>query len=463
MLDLAGLYLKLPTLLQQIACSMEGWRIQRKRFGNAFPDLLMKLEERANLYAEQIVAYRDKRLRDFILHSAGTVPFYRRRFKELKISPEDIRGLEDLKSLPILTKDEVKENCNELVSESIPPGQQILTHTSGTTGAGLRFSTTMRAIQEQWAVWWRYRRLHGISLNTWCGYFVGHSIVPVVQTIPPFWRYNYPGKQIFFSASHMNFDNLKFYVEELRRRQPPWLHGYPSLLALLASYLLDSGSELGYSIEWITTGAENLLPHQVDLIEKAFGARPRQHYGMTEAIANISECKHGRLHVDEDFAATEFITVPGSNIFKVIGTNFTNPATPLLRYDVQDLITLTDENSCRCGNPGRVVLAIDGRQEDYIVLKDGTRLGRLDHIFKGTVNIREAQIFQSRVGEITIRIVRGSSYTDADREKLLCEARKRVGKETEIIIEYVQKLERSERGKLRFVVSNIQQGKLEMV
>jgi len=48
-----------------------------------------------------------------------------------------------------------------------------------------------------------------------------------------------------------------------------------------------------YPIRWITVGAENLLPQQADLIEQAFGARPRQHYGMAEAIANSSECERG--------------------------------------------------------------------------------------------------------------------------------------------------------------------------
>ncbi|MGQ9847591.1 MAG: hypothetical protein ACUVQP_08860 [Bacteroidales bacterium] len=103
----------------------------------------------------------------------------------------------------------------------------------------MRFASTRIALQEQWATWWRYFHWHGIKLGTWCGYFGGRLVVPISQKNPPFWRYNYPGKQIFFSAYHMNERNLKFYIEELRKKKPPWIHGYPSLISLISEYIVE--------------------------------------------------------------------------------------------------------------------------------------------------------------------------------------------------------------------------------
>src|SRR5690606_21955337 len=130
--------------------------------------------------------------------------------------------------------------------------------------------TTAQALQVQWATWWRYWRWHGIQPGTWCGYFGGRSVVPVRQKFPPYWRINYPGRQILFSAYHMNPGNLGHYMDELRNRRPPWLHGYPSQLALIASHMIDTGYDLGYQPQWVTVGAENLLPHQVTAIAAAF-------------------------------------------------------------------------------------------------------------------------------------------------------------------------------------------------
>lgn len=252
----------------------------------------------------------------------------------------------------------------------------------------------------------------------------------------------------------MSPKNLEAYIGELRKRQPPWLHGYPSLLSLMASHILERDEKLGYQVRWITIGAENLLPQQANLIEKAFGVRPLQHYGMAEAVANISECKDGTLRVDEDFSAVEFIPNSNGSGYKIIGTNFSNLATPLLRYDTNDLAKIPTG-----GTPdeygGRIVERIDGRQEDYIVLRNGARLGRMDHIFKDMTHIREAQLHQCELGSINIRIVRTRAYSNDDEQKLLREFRTRVGEDTVLHVEYVDELPRSRTGKMRFVVSEI--------
>lgn len=109
--------------------------------------------------------------------------------------------------------------------------------------------------------------------------------------------------------------------------------------------------------------------------------------------ANISQCLEGFLHVDEDFAAVEFLPAGGDQ-YRIVGTNLSNLAFPLIRYDTGDLATLTDA-ICECGRPGRIVEHLDGRQEDYVVTRSGAQLGRIDHIFKDMINIREAQIRQS--------------------------------------------------------------------
>jgi phenylacetate-CoA ligase len=459
MAPLEMLYLKLPPTLQHVGCSLEGWRVQRRRYGRGFRTLLREAEQRTFWSRDEVQAYRDLRLRALVDHCVQTVPFYRRQFKDLGLTAHDIRSIDDLRHLPVLSKHEVQTHGREFVSEVVPKQLQTIAHTSGTTGGGLRFATTWAATQEQWATWWRYRRWHGIELDTWCGYFGGRSVVPLTRRDPPLWRYNFPGRQILFSGYHMSPDSLGAYVTELRAKRPTWLHGYPSLLALLGAYILEFGIDLGYQVQSITLGAENLLPQQREVMERAFGVRPRQHYGMAEAVANISECPEGALHVDEDFAVVEFVPVAGGNGYKVIGTNLTNPATPLLRYDVADIASL-DDTSCSCGRPGRIVAAVDGRQEDYVVLKTGARLGRLDHVFKDMVRIREAQIYQKDAGAITLRIAPAGGFTVDDEVDLLHQTRKRVGDDIEITIQYVDRLERSRTGKLRFVVSELAGGRL---
>ncbi len=459
MADREALYLRLPIWAQNLATSLEGWRIQRRRYSGDYATVLASSCLRLTWSDEEFRAYRDRRIREFVAHAYESVPFYRDRFDAAGVHPAEVLGLDDLQLLPLLTKPEVQDAGSSLVSDAVPPRQRVNAHTSGTTGGGLRFATTKQAQREQWAVWWRYFMRHGVAPQTWCGYFGGRSVVPLSQTEPPFWRIDRPGRRILMSAYHMSEETMDAYVDILRERQPPWLHGYPSLLALLAQHVLRRGRALEYPVQWITAGAENLLTHQAQAIAAAFGVEPVQHYGMAEAAANASQCPAGNLHIDEDFAGVELLSEPGSEGHKIVGTNFSNLAAPLIRYEIGDVAgQLLD--SCGCRLPGRAIRRIDGRAEDYVILRNGAKLGRLDHVFKDLVNIREAQILQRQPGAAIFRIVRGPAYTEADEQMLLDEARKRLGSEFEITVDYVETIHRSSRGKLRFVVSDLPEGSI---
>jgi phenylacetate-CoA ligase len=377
--------------------------------------------------------------------------FYRERFDASIIS--DLKNgdpLSAIRKLPILSKQEVRTCRSKIADSSSQKVQKIFT--SGTTGSSLEFISTRSAVRYQWAVWWRYRMRYGIQFNELSGHFGGKSVVPVSSKKPPFFRYNYPASQLYFSAYHMNELFLAYYVDALNRYKPKWLHGFPSSLAILSEYIVTTGKYLIYPVEWITTGAESLLEQHIDIIKRAFGKAPIQHYGMAEAVANISQHPDGNLYVDEDFSFVEFVPSSVEGFYRVIGTNFLNSAFPLLRYDTGDIVT--GEN-LSCMTSIRKVNTIDGRREDFVVLRNGVKVGRLDHIFKRLHGIREAQICQREPGRITMKVVRGSSFTADDEVALLNETAKRLGQETDVQILYVDEIQRLPSGKFRFVVSEI--------
>jgi len=461
--DFENLYLHLPVVCQNALCSLYGAWLIRRRYGNGYKMLEREVFERERWTEEQIKAFARRRCQAIVKHAASTVPYYRRLFAEMHIDPQDIRGPEDLTALPILEKQTVQQNLADFHSESKGQMRYSVVHTSGTTGAGLIFPMTLKAEQEQWAVWWRYRDRFGLDRNTWYAHFHGKTILPFERPNPPFWRVNRPGRQILFSAYHMSEHNLPYYVDELNRRHPPWIQGYPSLLGILASFMLEQGYELNYRPKVVTVGSENLLLQQKLAIENAFDTPCRQHYGMAEGVANISECLEGNLHVDEDYAHIEFLPVDDDS-YRIIGTNYTNYAFPLVRYDAGDVVKLDDpDKRCQCGRMGRLVRSIDGRKEDYVLTPDGRRIGRLDHIFKDMINIKECQIFQERVERVVFRVVRGREFSGKDEKMLLHEARTRLGNRIEIVIDYVEAIERTTQGKLRFVISKIPSAQIDNI
>ncbi len=454
---LEDIYNHVPICFQNGALSAYGLHTRLTRYNRTFFRQLEGLRARDLWSPDQTVAHRDDRIRRFVRYCADTVPYYRDLFCGLRIDPRDISGLDALSQLPILDRSTVRERWREFVSDAFPAKARREKFTSGTTGAGLRYVSTLASTREQWAVWWRFRYAHGIEFGTECAMFRSALLVPLDRTEPPFWRRNHAANETYFSGNHMSPRYLPFYIEELNRRRPPWIYGFGSTVTTLASFILETGKALDYPVRWVTLGSEQVYPHQIEKIEAAFGVRPLQIYGMTEAVANISEAPDGKLYVDEDFAAVEFLPTDDAGVCDIIGTNLSNPIFPLVRYRVGDLAAPTGN---RGANGRRIVSRLEGRSDDYIIRPDGSRLGRLDILFRRMVNIREAQIFQKHAGEVRLRVAKGKGYSVSDEAALLSVAHKHIGHDMDISVEYVDAIERTPSGKLRHVRSELADGQL---
>lgn len=442
-MDKMSIYNHLPIWGQNIACHIEGHKILKTRYSQQFWNKLNEYEDRARWSYERLCDYRDKQLHKLSIHAYKTVPYYHKLFDESGVAPESINTVDDLKQLPVLTKEIIKKEPEAFISNVFDKEKLITSHTSGTTGNGFIFKTTREAICEQWAVWWRYRRKVGIKFDDWCALLGGRSVVSISQNKPPFFRWNRPCKQLYFSTYHMNYENLKWYVQTIIDNQINWIHGYPSAINLLADYMLQN--HIKVDIEFITTGAENLLESQKEKIRLAFGHEPYQHYGLSEGTANFSEELDHKMVVDEDFAAVEFIE-NGNGSCSVVGTNLTNFGMPFIRYNTGDVCNAVETKN------GRIITSIDGRKEDYLILSDGTKVGRLDHIFKDMVNVREAQFVQKSPGLADLNIVRAQGFSNDDEIKLKREIYSRL-KNIDVRIIYVDSIKRTDNGKFRFVIS----------
>ncbi|MBW7876789.1 MAG: phenylacetate--CoA ligase family protein [Candidatus Cloacimonetes bacterium] len=438
-------YQKTPLWMQNLAANVKGRLVACRRYSRDFYVALKELQSHESLTAFELEQLSISRLKSALAFALANSDFYRQRFHGFGLQHED--WFEQFVNLPLLDKMQIREAS--LIDGPLPGEWKVATtHTSGTTGQGLVFPCTQKQEQYTWATWWRYRIRHGLSLNERCAVFGGRSVVPLSQHKPPYWRYSNATHQVFYSMYHLNCETVIDYLEHLQREKIRWIHGYPSVLAILAGLLLDKGIKVS-GVQWITTGAESLLEHQNDIISKAFGTFPIDHYGQAEGVANISMCKNRRYHIDEDYSFVELVPVMGrAGIFEIVGTNFYNNAYPLIRYRTGDLVKVGPP--CDCGLAGRVVEDIDGRKEEGIRLSNGTILSRLDHIFKDMTRVLEAQIIQRSDLSIQLRIVKANDYTSEDEYKLLSEVKMRI--HLPVHIKYVAKLPRSSTGKLRFVI-----------
>ena len=450
------IYPHLPVFLQNAACWYYGKKEARTRFGSIFDQRLRELMDSEKWSAAEIEAYQNEKLREIIHSAYENVPYYRERWKSLKLSPADIRCREDLPKLPVLTKEDVRQNFDRLVSQATPRHDLVFRHTSGTTGKALHFYVTKAKIAFQWALWWRHRLRFGIEPGSWHANFTGKRVVPLQQTQPPYWRWNRPMHQALLTMHHLTPEKIGSIVEFLNSNQFEFYSGYPSIIHMLALHARGVGLTLQSPPRAVFTGAENMLDFQRRDIQEFTGAILTDQYGCSEGCGNASHCPEFVYHEDFEFGIIEGIEGQASAAKSILCTGFADDAFPFIRYEVGDAgVWQQDGIPCRCGRKSKVLLRIEGREDDYVLTPEGLRIMRFDYVFKDALHVREVQVVQERLGEITIRLVRRENYNTSDEANIGREIHRWISPRLAVRFEYVKEIEREANGKFRAVRSLI--------
>ena len=456
------IYPYLPIWAQNLACSCYGTRERRIRFSELFDKTLTWLGKSEFWSASEILAYKDEQIKRIIKHAYDTVPYYRNLFNSRRLRPDDVKCVADLDKIPILTKDDIRAHSKDLVSLAYRRQKLVERHTSGTTGTSLQLYADRDEIAVQWAVWWRHRLRFDCAPEDLHVNFTGKPIVPIDQQKPPYWRYVKPQNQYVVNMHHITPGKIRDVVLFLNSVTPKFYSGYPSIISEVARLALEKKLTLDPRSrpKIIFAGAEAVQELQRRLLKEWTGAIITDEYGFTEGAGNASRCKQDCYHEDFEFGHLECGQPEdaGNNRRRgdVIATGFFRKAMPLIRYRVGDsAIWESPEFRCACGRNSAVILAIEGRSEDYVLTPEGRRIMRFDYIFKDTHSIREAQVCQCAPGQIVIKIVITPDYKTADEEQLRRLVGRWISPQLKVIIQPVKVLDREANGKLRAVKSTI--------
>lgn len=367
------------------------------------------------------------------------------------------RGWKDISQYPVINKQIIKDHYDEIINKD---EVYDYLHTSGTTGSGLKFPVSKEFISHQWAVFWKFRNIHGITLDTWCANIISQTMFPTEKKKSPYWLKSYPTRQILLSLYHIRDDSAQEYINIIKDNGIFWLHAFPSVLNHFANLVRDNNllSEAKQmNLKIITTSSEKLFDYQRENIKNVFGCEVRELYGLTEGVVNIFECEEGVLHIDESYSYVELLPLEGSvNEYKIIGTSYHNNAFPLVRYDTGDTCKLYENGfTCKCGRKSRAIKEIIGRSDDYLILSNGGKIGRVSSIFKPLLSVKEVQIVQNKIGSAQFRIIKGSTYTTKEEEILKDQIQEKLGEDFKYNITYVTSNERTKNGKLKLVVSRV--------
>lgn len=463
---LTRLYSHLPSPFQNILVSGYGYFWKQRRFGGVFKEQLRAFKERESYTRNQWIDYQTVQLRRVLLHAFDTVPYYNRLYSKFGFTRSQLDRFElgDLNKIPVLEKEDLRRfGTTDLISTRREKGGQFFT-SSGSTGTPVKilFSTTMH---QTWRAAFEARILQwaGVNHNSSRAMIGGRVVVPGGdQARPPFYRYNFFEKQIYFSIYHIKKENAWSYAAALNRHRPAFMTGYAASNFLLASYFDELQLNVP-AMRAVITSSEKLTTTMRDLLSRVYRCQVFDSWSGIEACGLVSQHANGQLYSSPDVGILEILDdsmrpVSPGQVGTIYCTGLLNFDQPLIRYKIGDLMVPGDKSIS--GGPDMPVISeIVGRIDDVVTLRDGRQLSSFNRFFAEIDGIREVQVEQIAYDKFVLNLVAAPGYSAETEMSILMAFKTRLG-DVDVTIRKVDSIPRNANGKFKAVVSHIKKSTL---
>lgn len=406
----------------------------------------------------EVAREQEKRLRE-LLRIAVSAPYWKTVIEQSGIEPDRFT-LSDLRRLPFLTKDLLREHESEM---RVPTARgSYANYSGGSTGVPIRFYQDFD-----------YKVHMSVSTrlcNEMAGTFPGVRMAKLwgapqdKRQIESAW-----GRARLWLLNHRYLDSFDMgpermgrYHLELEDFQPDVIQAYASSIHLLALHLRRHGIRPTYPRVAIISAAERLTSRMREEIEAVFPVRVFNRYGSREVSAMAAECdRHAGLHVT--WAGHIVETIDPATLEPVRGrpgelviTVLHNHAMPFLRYRIGDVGQIED-SPCACGRTSPRLLDVLGRTSDNFLMPDGRIVHGeyFTHLFYGRPEVRQFQFIQNSVEDYELHLVPGTGYGGESGAGLEEEIRSLIGHSARLRIVIREEIPKTASGKYRFTISRV--------
>jgi len=293
--------------------------------------------------------YQFTKLQQLLRHAYNSTPFYKNRFDNNNLHPEDIKSLEDLPKIPSVEKSELIRHIEEIQISNYPE-KLFFSETSGSSGEPLVFYRNM-----DWDAWHNASVLRGYS---W------YDVKPWERN-GYLWGFNFNFKrrmktklldilQNRFRLFSYDDHEMDKFIKKLRKAI--YIGGYSSIIYEIAKRINKSGfNESEFSVKMIRGTSEKIFEKYQKECLKAFGQRMINEYGAAEAGIIAFECPAGNMHINME---TVIVEVEDNEI---VVTNLFSHSFPIIRYKLGDVIDIDKDIQCVCGMKHHIIKEITGR------------------------------------------------------------------------------------------------------
>lgn len=422
-------------------------------------DFVKSLERTQYYPADRMRAYQRKLLEPVLRHARKEVPFYKTRLSALFDRNDEVRW-DAWTDIPTFTRKEAHEAGSDLFANTYPPqmGNPVKGYSSGSTSTPFVYLTngTMSIMASSL----------GQRLFNWYGLNTDGKMAFIVDTVERFpypdggagvkWNLDNPDAQAFqLSVSASIEDKLEW----MQRVLADHLVTYPAIGLAIAELAVEKGVKVPFK-NFISQG-EVLTPDARTRLESEYGVNVFDRYGSSEISAISAQCPDVPDH-HHQFAEVCLIEtleldskLPIENgRGRLVVTPFYNYAMPLIRYENQDQIDITD-SPCSCGRTLPVIKRILGRERNVFIYEDGSRSWPFLNISEmiALLPAYQMQTIQKTHRDIEILYVKDLNLNHFDPDGLQTLMRRRLHPSINLKVIEVSEIPRSPSGKYEAWVS----------
>jgi len=406
---------------------------------------------------------QEKQLRHMITHCYENVPYYHDLFKSLKLQPADIRVIEDLEKLPILTKDTIKQHWEAFKPVGLSKMKFYSQVTGGSTGKPLSYRMSKHDRFLSGALLYRGWGYSNYELGDKMVFLAGSSLDIGTKSRMTTFIHETARNLRKLSSLDLGEKEVREYVRIINSFKPDFIRGYASSIYFFARWIEDKDLTI-HSPAAIFTTAEKLYPDMRSKISEIFSCEVFDGYGLNDGGVSAFECpEHTGLHIDTERSVMEGVDQQGQQVDqgmgRILATSLHNYAFPFIRYDTGDVGSLI-EDGCSCGRGYRLLKEIIGREKEFLITPSGKYvhgaafffdvLNEFSHINE----ISEYQLVQETVNDICLNLVCKVPFDQKELEKVAELVNKRSGG-WNMRFNFVDAIERTDAGKYKFIINKV--------
>jgi phenylacetate-CoA ligase len=447
-----------PWLSRRVVYPLHERMLKRPTFA-----YLGSLQESQWLSRGDLERLQMQKLTELLRTASAHSPWHAERMRVAGLDTEEGCApvtFDDLRRLPVMTKQDARANVDRLRWTGVPGGASRY-NTGGSSGEPLIFYFGRRRQASDAAGRIRARRWWGVDVGDREVYLWGAPAelnkTDRIKTLRDGLL-----NQLVLNAFAMSAPNMDAYLDAVQGFRPRCIYGYASSVALLAARASARGMRLRLpELRVVCTTGEPLFPHQRKLIEYVFGVPAANEFGSRDIGFTAHQTPQGQMLLMSESIVLEVLDPAGrpveaGELGEAVMTGLCSDAQPFIRYRTGDMVRLSTQ-PCSDGRGLDVLDEVVGRTTDFVVRPDGVIMHALAviYVLRAVEGIAEFKLVQHALRDVEVLVVPDGRWSNACHAQVMAGLAARLGNEVRIRIRLLEAIPVEASGKYRYVVSNV--------